>query len=308
MWGISGGGELIMQPPGSSHRRTPVSIFCHSCEEMPELESQSVALIVTSFPYYNAIDYDIHARDRSRNYRERTYTKGFDNYLSYLAWIQRIFLGEVWRVTKPGRFLAVVVGSVLRNGQHLPLPADVTHRLTDGGWEYWENITWHKTTAGVKRAGTAIQQKCPGYFYPNIMTETILIFRKPGPLIYQGKSRTTKVSASFAIDQLFVRDVANDIWHIAPVPPGLIAHPCPFPEEIPFRLIQLYSFPGDLVLDPFAGSGQTLKVAHALGRFAVGYESIPAYAELARRRIGEPLHVRKEQLVAKFEKIALGIN
>ncbi len=61
-------------------------------------------------------------------------------------------------------------------------------------------------------------------------------------------------------------DIANNVWHIAPVPPDVIDHPCPFPEEIPDRLIQLYSYADDVVLDPFAGSGQTLKVAKQLKR------------------------------------------
>ena len=60
------------------------------------------------------------------------------------------------------------------------------------------------------------------------------------------------------------RRKANSIWHIAPIPPGYIRHPCPFPEEIPYRLMKLYSHKGDTVLDPFNGSGQTTKVASHL--------------------------------------------
>lgn len=100
-------------------------------------------------------------------------------------------------------------------------------------------------------------------------------------------------------------DIANNVWHIAPVPPDYIDHPAPFPEEIPFRLITLYSCPNDLVLDPFAGSGQTLKVARWLNRQYVGYEIIEKYVELCRRRINEHLSLRPQQLVAVFEKIDL---
>lgn len=100
-------------------------------------------------------------------------------------------------------------------------------------------------------------------------------------------------------------DIANNVWHIAPVPPDYIDHPAPFPEEIPFRLITLYSYPNDLVLDPFAGSGQTLKVARWLNRQYVGYEIIEKYVELCRRRINEHLSLRPQQLVAVFEKIDL---
>jgi len=108
------------------------------------------------------------------------------------------------------------------------------------------------------------------------------------------------------IDKLFTLETANNIWHIAPVPPGFIQHPAPFPEEIPHRLITLYSYPDEVVLDPFTGSGQTLKVARALGRNFFGYETIPAYAELAKKRIDEPLSIRSKQLVAIFNKIPPG--
>jgi site-specific DNA-methyltransferase (adenine-specific) len=280
------------------------SIFAHSCESMPELADDSVALTVTSPPYWNAVDYDIHAADKAKYYRTRAYANGYSKYTEYLDWLERIF-GEVRRVTRPGGLCAVVIGTVLLDGRHYPVPFDLVARLTHAGWEFHEDIIWHKCTAGVKRAGVTIQKPYPGYFYPNIMTEYILIFRKPGPRIFKGRSQTQKTKARYPINRLFTRDVANNVWHIAPVPPDFLDHPCPFPEEIPYRLIQLYSYPGDVVLDPFAGSGQTLKVARHLKRKYAGYEIVPKYVELAERRIGEPLSVRPQQLVATFDKIGL---
>ncbi len=112
-----------------------------------------------------------------------------------------------------------------------------------------------------------------------------------------------KKDAEYPINRLFTMDVANNIWHIAPVPPDVIDHPVPFPEEIPYRLITLYSYPGDLILDPFLGSGQTVKVASHLGRNAVGYEIIPKYARLAQMRLKESLSLRRQQLIAVFDKI-----
>jgi DNA modification methylase len=280
-------------------------IFPHSCEAMDELADDSVALTVTSPPYWNAIDYDIHASDKSQYYRTRTYAEGYLEYPDYLDWLKQIFGDEVLRVTKPGGFCAIVVGTVLLDGVHYPVPFDLTARLTRKGWDFHQDIIWHKCTAGVKRAGVAIQKPYPGYFYPNIMTEYILLFRKPGPPIYKGRRRDEKAEAEFPINRLFTMDIANNIWHIAPVPPGLIDHPCPFPEEIPHRLITMYSYPGDVVLDPFLGSGQTTKVAQWLGRQFVGYETVAKYIELAKRRMGEPLSLRPEQLVAIFDKVGL---
>ncbi|MFL7893376.1 MAG: DNA-methyltransferase [Anaerolineales bacterium] len=280
-------------------------IFQHSCEDMPEIENDSVALTVTSPPYWNAIDYDIHAENNNQFYRTREYSINYTDYQTYLGWLEQIFL-EVLRVTKPGGFCAIVIGTVLLDGNHYPVPYDLSARLTNQGWLFHQDIIWHKCTAGVKRAGVFIQKPYPGYYYPNIMSEYILVFRKPGPKIFSGRSSAEKDAAEFCIDSLFTVEIANNIWHIAPVPPGAIKHPAPFPEEIPFRLISLYSYPGELILDPFTGSGQTLKVARALKRNYYGYEQIPGYVDLANKRIGEPLSIRKKQLTAVFKKITPG--
>ncbi|WP_160316715.1 DNA-methyltransferase [Thermanaerothrix daxensis] len=280
------------------------TIYCHSCEHMPELPDDCVALTVTSPPYWNAIDYDIHATNSEQYYRTRRYANGYRDYEEYLDWLTRIFQ-EVYRVTRPGGFCAIVIGTVLLEGRLYPVPFDTVARLTASGWLFHQDIIWHKCTAGVKRAGVSIQNPYPGYYYPNIMNEYILVFQKPGPKPYAGRTQAEKEAARYPIDRLFTLDIANNIWHIAPVPPGVIDHPAPFPEEIPYRLIQLYSYPGDLILDPFTGSGQTLKVAHHLGRQFAGYEIIERYVQLATQRINEPLALRAQQLVAVFEKVDL---
>ena len=279
-------------------------IFAHSCEAMTEIEDNSVALTVTSPPYWNAIDYDIHASDKTQHYRTRAYNTGYTEYSNYLDWLENIFI-EVLRVTKPGGFCCMVIGTVLQKGKHYPVPFDAITRLTQNGWEFHQDIIWHKCTAGVKRAGVTIQKPYPGYYYPNIMTEYILVFRKPGQPIYQTHTQEEKEQAAYPINRLFTMDVANNLWHIAPVPPNVIDHPCPFPEEIPQRLISMYSYKNDLVLDPFTGSGQTLKVAHQLNRNYVGYELLQKYIDLSLKRIEEPLSIRPKQLIAVFEKIDL---
>ena len=279
--------------------------YTHSSERMPELEPESVALTVTSPPYWNAIDYDVHANgDGSEWYRTRKYREGFDDYGEYLDLLARIF-AEVHRVTKPGGFCAIVIGTVLLDGRHIPVPFDLTARLQTVGWEFHQDIIWHKTTAGVKRAGSAIQKPYPGYYYPNIMTEYILLFRKPGEKIYRQVNGNREASR-FEIDDVFKMDTANNIWHIAPVPPRTIDHPCPFPEEIPYRLIKMYSYQGDIVLDPFVGSGQATKAAMVLGRSAVGYDTRQEYVEYAKERVREPSRLRDLQLIAVFDKIPLG--
>ena len=270
-------------------------IYTRSCEDMRELDDDSVALTVTSPPYWNAIDYDIHASDKQQHYRTRRYAQGYADYEEYLDWLERIF-GGVLRVTKPGGFCAIVIGTVLLNGRHYPVPFDLIARLSRSGWEFHQDIVWHKCTAGVKRAGVTIQKPYPGYYYPNIMTEYILIFRKPGSSdLPAGYRADEKKKSAYPINRLFTMDIANNVWHIAPVPPDVIDHPCPFPEEIPDRLIRLYSYTGDVVLDPFAGSGQTLKVAKQLKRKYVGYETIEKYSQLAKARLTGKSAIRPQQ-------------
>lgn len=273
--------------------------YCKSSAQMGEIADRAIALTVTSPPYWNAIDYDIHAANgNGKCYRTRG---GGESFGDYIGKMRQIFV-EVLRATMPGGFCAVVVGTILHNGGHYPLPHRLTVAMEDWGWEFHQDIIWNKVTGGVKRAGSFIQHRKAGYYYPNIMTEHILIFRK------QGEKRYGR-DIEMPIDEVFTKDIANNIWHIAPIPPNSIDHPCPFPEELARRLVLLYSQKGDTVLDPFLGSGQTAKVAVAVGRAAIGYDIEKKYIELAKKRLNENLlgelnaNPRKYQLVSQMKKV-----
>ncbi|MBI4567112.1 MAG: site-specific DNA-methyltransferase [Planctomycetes bacterium] len=288
-----------------SQNRDGGRVIHGTCEDLSALGDGEVTLTVTSPPYWNAIDYDRHAVDSTQWYRTRRYADAGRGYEEYLAKMTGIFSGVLAK-TRPGGFLAVVIGTLLLDGKHFPVPFDLTSRLVQSGWRFHQDIIWNKVTGGVKRAGVFIQKPFPGYYYPNIMTEYILLFRRDGEPLYRGRSRKDMEAARNPINQLFTCDIANSVWHVAPVPPGHIDHPCPFPEEIPARLASLYSYPGDLVLDPFCGSGQTLKVARALGRRHAGYDVVEKYVDLSRARLDEPLALRAEQLAPRMDKIAIG--
>jgi site-specific DNA-methyltransferase (adenine-specific) len=119
------------------------------------------------------------------------------------------------------------------------------------GYEFHQDIIWHKCTAGVKRAGSVIQKPYPGYYYPNIMTEYILLFKKPGPKIYRWKTAAERDQSKIEIDSVFTRDVANNIWNIAPVPPGTVDQKTPtkLPAELIKKILMYSSEQGDIVLD-----------------------------------------------------------
>lgn len=268
---------------------------------MRQLDDGEVTLTVTSPPYFNVIDYDVFARDPAADYRTRRYAEGFDSYESYLALMTRVF-GEVHRVTRPGGYCVIVVSCIQESGRCRPIPFDLTQRLTSIGWSLWHEIVWHKGASALDRGGTFVKRPFPDYYHPNVMTEQILVFRKAGPRLRTQIDEQTRQQARAPLTPLVTREILNNVWHIPVVPRRSLDHPCPFPEEIPHRLVVLYSHPHDLILDPFLGSGQTTKIAHALGRRSVGYDLEQRFVDYSRSRLEEPMRVRP-QLIATFDRI-----
>ncbi|MEO9319291.1 MAG: site-specific DNA-methyltransferase [Nitrososphaera sp.] len=270
-----------------------------NCNEvLGQLEENSVQLTITSPPYRNAIDYQLHASGSGGYYRGKLKLETND----YLENMTEIFGDSIYRVTKPGGYCCIVIANEVVNGTILPLPHMLLSRLVEpfGKWQLHEEIIWHKVTGGTNRYGSFVINPYPKYYRANIMHEFILILRKGEA----STGRTLRQDALPATHEEWTKEIANSVWHIAPVPPGFIKHPCPFPEEIPYRLMTLYSYEGDVVLDPFNGSGQTTKVAHHMGRNYLGIDVVPEYVELARSRtMTEPLHIRGEALIANWKKI-----
>jgi modification methylase len=271
-----------------------------NCKDLLQsLPADSVQLTITSPPYRNAIDYDTHVSQSGACYRGKL-NLDTNDYLNDMA---DIFGDKVYRVTKEGGYCCIVIANEVVNGTIVPLPHMLLSKLVQpfGKWNLHEEIIWHKVTGGTNRYGSFIIHPYPKYYRANIMHEFILILRK-GDV---NSGRTKRIDILPATHEEWTREIANSIWHIAPVPPGYIDHPCPFPEEIPYRLMKLYSYENDLVLDPFNGSGQTTKVAHHFGRCYVGIDLLKKYVDLAKNRIEseEPLHIRNHALVADWRKI-----
>ena len=273
-------------------------ILAGNCKDvLQRLPANSVQLTITSPPYRNAIDYDMHASGSGGNYRGKLNLDIND----YLTDMVDIFGDKVYRVTKEGGYCCVVIANEVVNGTILPLPHMLLSRLVVpfGKWQLHEEIIWHKVTGGTNRYGSFVINPYPKYYRANIMHEFILILRK-GDV---NSGRTQRKNALPATHEEWTKEIANSVWHIAPVPPGYIKHPCPYPEEIPYRLMKLYSYENDVMLDPFNGSGQTTKVAHHFGRRYIGIELVKDYVNLAKSRIEEPLHIRNEALIANWKKI-----
>jgi DNA modification methylase len=233
---------------------------------MHEIPSESIHLSVTSPPYYNApFDYPGMYRD-------------YDEYLKMLSRV----CDELYRVTAEGRIVCFVIDDMLVDGEKMPIVADCTTIMRQTGFRYRDKITWVKPKGYSRisrRSGVLVQHPYPMYFYPDNIQESVLIFQKGRFDYHLIREMDPETLESSRIDsRMFNENEWNlTVWNITNVLPtnnvlekGIAA----FPEELASRLIQLYSFTHETVLDPFMGSGTTAKSAAVLGRNSIGYELI----------------------------------
>jgi len=240
--------------------RTKNMIVFGDAQNMKELENDSIHLVVTSPPYFNA-PFD--------------YPDLFESYDEFLNMIRNV-AKELMRVLKDGRIAVFVVDDILIKGKKYPIVADITRIFINEGFNYREKIVWMKPEGYIRisrRSGVLLQNPYPMYYYPDNLQESILIFQK-GKFNYKSISQDIKEVSKIDIEEYQKNKWYLNVWHITNVLPnsklekGIAA----FPEAIPYRLIKLFSYKGETVLDPFMGSGTTLKVAIELGRNAIGYE------------------------------------
>ncbi|HET7486543.1 MAG TPA: site-specific DNA-methyltransferase [Acidimicrobiales bacterium] len=240
-------------------RRNLDRIYHHSSETMGELPDNSVALMVTSPPYHAGKDYDTDA-----------------SYPEFLALLARVF-AEVHRVLEPGGRAAVNVANLGRK-PYLPLSHDVTRIMGELGFHMRGEVIWRKARGMASSCafGTFASARNPVL---RDVHEYVLVFSK-GRMdrVRQGTSTITKEEFLAA---------TLSVWDIAPASARSVGHPAPFPVALPRRLIELYTFAGDVVLDPFCGSGASAVAAVEAGRRFVGYDTDATYVVLARRRARE---------------------
>ena len=257
------------------------------------IKPNSVALTVTSPPYGNAINYSQHVKNlksgKGKEYRGNV-GGSLDDYLDEM----RSIFSEVKKVTMPGGFCCIVIADELSEGVLIPLPSFLLSKIVDlkdeeEGWHLRDMIIWNKVTAGRSGAGNRFGQfvkiPVPTRYRANIMHEYIIVLQKGKKARFLPKETEPKVPLNRAMK----RQVALSVWDITPVPPNVIKHPAVFPEQIPWRLIQMYTKPGDVILDPMCGSGQTVKVANHLKRKYIGVDIRKSYATLAKKRAKENL-------------------
>lgn len=237
------------------------TIFPHSSEQMDELPDHSVHLMVTSPPYNVGKDYD---EDLS-----------LDEYLSFL---KRVW-AETYRTLVPGGRACINVANLGRK-PYIPLHVFIIRDMLELGFLMRGEIIWDKGASASTSTAWGSWQSASN---PTLRDthEYVLVFSKGGFRRDRVKGRENSISKEDFLE--FTRSV----WTFPAGSARKIGHPAPFPEELPHRLIQLYTFVGELVLDPFMGSGQTALAALADGRHYVGYEINGDYLQLAQKRVAE---------------------
>ena len=236
-------------------------IFRHTSERMDELPDRSVHLMVTSPPYNVGKEYD----------EDLT----LDEYRALL----RSVLVETFRVLVPGGRACVNVANLGRK-PYIPIHAYVIEDALGAGFFMRGELIWDKGRgAGASTAwGSWMSASNPTLRDTH---EYVLVFSKP-PF-----GRSAKEGQESTIEREEFLEYTKSVWRFAPESAKRVRHPAPFPEELPRRLTQLYTFVGDVVLDPFIGTGATAVAAIRSGRHYVGYDISETYCLEAEKRIGE---------------------
>jgi modification methylase len=243
---------------------------------MPEIADESIHLMITSPPYWCIKDYS--------HPGQIGYFQEYGEYIEDLSMVLR----ETYRVLHPGCRAVVNIGDqYLRASEHgryrvMPIPSDIISVSQKTGFDFMGNIIWKKmsttkTTGGGVWMGSVYHPRDGHITYEH---EYIIILKKTG--------KAPKPSSDQKENSRLTKDERSEwfrgIWEIHPERQN--GHIAMFPLEIPYRLIKMYSFEGEMVLDPFMGSGTTAKAAHLLNRSSVGYEINPDFRGFIEEKIG----------------------
>ncbi len=260
------------------------------------IEDESIHLVLTSPPYWNL-----------KKYKENPNQLGhIDQYEDFLCELEKVWK-EVYRVLVPGGRLVCVVGDVCVSrrsfGRHLvfPLHADICVICRRIGFDNLNPIIWHKiANANYEIANGSKFLGKP--YEPNAIIkndiEFILMQRKPGGY----RKPTNRQRELSKISKKDFNNWFQQIWNI----PGASTrnHPAPFPLELAIRIIKMFSFVGDTVLDPFCGTGTTMIASIRSGRNSIGVEIEPEYCRMSARHLkAETATLFDNHVQLRFEKV-----
>ncbi len=261
--------------------KTRHELYQGDARTMSQLGDRTIHLVVTSPPYWTLKKYDGSAgSDQLGHYQDY---KGFHQELG-LVW-KKCFDHLV-----PGGRLCIVIGDVClprrKGGRHLvmPLHADIIVQCREVGFDYLTPILWYK----IANAVTEVEGNGSAFlgtpYEPNAIIKNdvayILLFRKPGA--YRNPTQQQRLLS--LIDKADHARWFRSAWMDIPGATTRNGHPAPFPVELAYRLIRMFSFVGDTVLDPFVGSGSTTEAAIKANRLSIGFEIEPVYFGSLKKR------------------------
>ncbi len=257
----------------NNEKKTQQRLINGDARDLSFLNNESIHLVVTSPPYWNL-----------KRYNENPDQLGHVNdYESFLSELEKVWQ-EVFRVLVPGGRLVCVVGDVCvsrrKFGRHLvfPLHADICVLCRKIGFDNLNPIIWHK----IANASFEVENGCkflgkpyePNAIIKNDM-EFILMQRKPG-----GYRKPTEAQRRLSkIDKKDFNSWFQQIWNITGA--STRKHPAPFPLKLASRLVRMFSFQDDTVLDPFCGTGTTMTASLRYGRNSIGIDIDPEYCRMA---------------------------
>ena len=257
----------------------PNKVILGDCRvALPEFPPESVQLVFTSPPYFNA----------------KPECAEYVDYPSYLDFLGQAF-AACHGVLAEGRFLVVNVSPVLVRrtsrsaaSQRLPIPFDLHPILDRIGFEFIDDIIWRKPEGAgwhLGRGRRFAADRQPLQYKPVTVTEYILVYRKKTDRLIDWNLRNHPDPAAVESSLILGDYDKTNVWELAPAHhPG---HPAVFPQELARRVIRYYSFAGDCVLDPFAGSGAVGRAAAAMNRRFALIEKRPDYFALMRRELAQ---------------------
>lgn len=245
-----------------------------NCMSMKEISDEEVHLVVTSPPYFNApFDYE-------------GLFKNYDQYLGVLRKVAK----ESFRVLQNGRIFVLNIDDMLINGDKYPIVADATRIFLDAGFRYRDRIIWKKPDGYLRisrRSGVMLQNPYPMYFYPDNLLESIIIFQK-GKFDYKSIPKKVREASKIDLKEFQDNKWFMTLWDMVNVLPGSPMEKgiAAFPDKLAYRCIKLFSYVDETVLDPFCGSGTTMKVARDLGRNSIGIEIKKSLLPIIETKIG----------------------
>jgi len=253
------------QEQSAGYLETPIPIDCLDCifhssaERMSELPDNSIHLMVTSPPYNVGKEYDADL-----------------TLIEYLTFLERVW-AEVYRLLVPGGRACINIANLGRK-PYIPLHVWIAESMLKLGYLMRGEIIWNKAASASPSTAWGSWKSAANPTLRDVH-EYILVFSKGA------FKRQNPLHRESTITESEFLELTKSIWTFPAEPASKVGHPAPFPLELPLRLIQLYTFRDDVVLDPFMGSGQTALAARKAGRHYIGYEINADYINLANVRL-----------------------